>query len=115
MALWARLRHGEALTRAGLAFLADMIPVAVARAAGVQGAGFSLDNALRFGDFPPTEWVLLELRGELATNGYGHGSLAAWASDGTLVATGSQTANMTALWGGGGRPPPAPAADDASS
>lgn len=101
MALWARLRQGAPLTRAGLAFLADMVPVAVARAAGRQGAGFSLDNALRFGSFPPTEWVLLELRGDLATTGYGHGSLAAWATDGTLVATGSQTANMTALFDGG--------------
>jgi acyl-CoA thioesterase len=99
MALWARLRSGSELTRAAVAFLADMVPVAVARAAGRQGAGFSLDNALRFGDLPPTEWVLIELRGDLSNHGYGHGSLAAWASDGTLVATGSQTANMKAIWG----------------
>jgi acyl-CoA thioesterase-2 len=101
MALWARRSQGEVLTRAGVAFLADMVPVAIARGAGVAGAGFSLDNALRFGDAPATEWVLLELRGDMASHGYGHGSLVAWASDGTLVATGSQTANMTAIWDGG--------------
>jgi acyl-CoA thioesterase len=97
MLLWARMRRSAPMTRAGLAFVADMIPVAVARAAGRQGAGFSLDNAYRFGAFPETEWVLLDLRGDLATSGYGHGSLEAWTSDGVLIATGSQTANMAAL------------------
>jgi acyl-CoA thioesterase len=102
MAMWARMTSGRPLTRAAIAFVADMVPVAVARGAGVAGAGFSHDNALRFGDVPPTEWVLLELRGDMANRGYGHGSLVAWASDGTLVATGSQTANMNAIWSAGG-------------
>lgn len=98
LALWARLRAGHALTRAGVAFLADMVPAAIARAAGKVGGGFSLDNSLRFADLPPAEWLLLDLRGELATNGYGHGSLTAWTPDGTLVATGSQTASMVHLF-----------------
>ena len=96
--LWARRTDGAPLTRAGLAYLADMIPMAVARAAGKLGAGFSLDNALRFAAVTPTEWVLLALRGEVAAAGYGHGSLTAWATDGTLVATGSQTATMKAVF-----------------
>jgi acyl-CoA thioesterase len=98
LALWARLHGLDELTRAGVAYLADMVPAAVARAAGKLGAGFSLDNALRFADVPPTDWVLLDLRGELASHGYGHGSLTAWTPDGTLVATGSQTASMVHLF-----------------
>ena len=94
LAIWARLDGIDELTRAGVAYLADMVPPAVARAAGKLGGGFSLDNALRFADVPSTEWVLLDLRGELASNGYGHGSFTAWTADGFLVATGSQTASM---------------------
>jgi acyl-CoA thioesterase len=96
--LWARRTDGSPLTRVGIAYLADMVPMAVARAAGKFGAGFSLDNALRFAAVPPAEWVLLDLRGEVASLGYGHGSLTAWTEDGTLVATGSQTATMTAVF-----------------
>jgi acyl-CoA thioesterase II len=96
--LWARLTTGSDVTRAGIAYLADMVPMAVARGAGKMGAGFSLDNSLRFATIPPTEWVLIELRGQVAAHGYGHGSLTAWASDGTLMATASQTASMTYMF-----------------
>jgi acyl-CoA thioesterase len=98
LALWARLQGIEELTRAGVAYLADMVPPAIARAAGKLGGGFSLDNSLRFADVPPTDWLLLDLRGELAANGYGHGTFTAWTSDGVLVATGGQTANMIYLF-----------------
>ena len=98
LALWARLEGADELTRAGIAYLADMVPPAVARAAGKLGGGFSLDNSLRFADVPPADWVLLDLRGELASNGYGHGSFTAWTADGALVATGSQTASMAYLF-----------------
>src|SRR3954447_10373739 len=97
--LWARRTDGSPLTRVGIACLADMVPMAVARAAGKLGAGFSLDNALRFATIPPaTEWVLLDLRREVASLGYGHGSLTAWTTEGILVATGSQTATMKAVF-----------------
>jgi acyl-CoA thioesterase len=96
--LWARRSDGSPLTRAGIAYLADMVPMAVARAAGKIGAGFSLDNALRFAAIPAADWVLLDLRGEVASLGYGHGSFTAWAPDGTLIATGSQTATMRAVF-----------------
>jgi acyl-CoA thioesterase len=96
MALWARLTPPvRTMTAAGVAFVADMIPGAIARAAGKLGGGFSLDNALRFASVPPVEWVLLHLRGEVASHGYGHGSFTAWSRDGVLLATGSQTASMT--------------------
>jgi acyl-CoA thioesterase len=95
MALWARLTPPrQVITPGGIAYLADMVPGAIARAAGKVGGGFSLDNALRFAEMQPTEWVLLHLRGDVATHGYGHGSFTAWSSDGALLATGSQTASM---------------------
>ena len=101
MALWARLTApGREVTPAGVAFLADMVPGAIARAAGKVGGGFSLDNALRFAEVRATEWVLLHLRGDVATRGYGHGSFTAWSSDGGLLATGSQTASMQHVFDG---------------
>jgi len=101
MALWARLTPPrDEMTPAGVASLADMAPGAVARAAGKLGGGFSLDNALRYANVVPTEWVLLHLRGDAASHGYGHGSFTAWSSDGVLLATGSQTASMTHVFDG---------------
>jgi acyl-CoA thioesterase len=100
LALWARLTSSADLTRAGIAYLADKVPMAISRGAGKLGRGTSLDNSLRFAMTPPTEWVLLDLLGQVASDGYGHGSLTAWSTDGTLVATGSQTATMTHTFDG---------------
>ena len=36
--------------------------------------------------------------------GYGHGIVLVWGQDGTLVASGSQTASMKYLWGDGEEP-----------
>jgi acyl-CoA thioesterase len=95
MALWARLTGGRRCTRAGIAFLADMVPPAIARAAGKLGGGPSLDNSLRFGrlDSAP-EWILLDLRGHMAYGAHGHGSVWVWSPDGNLLAIGDQSANM---------------------
>jgi acyl-CoA thioesterase len=91
MALWGRVReHGQ--SRASLGFLADMVPSSVVRAAGRAGAGTSLDNAMRFGPRPTTEWVLIELVPHFASAGYLHGSARLWGEDGTFLAVGSQTA-----------------------
>jgi acyl-CoA thioesterase len=101
MALWARLTPPRReITPAGVAFVADMVPGAIAYAAGKLGGGFSLDNALRFAEMRPTEWVLLHLRGDAATHGYGHGSFTAWSTEGALLATGSQTASMIHVFDG---------------
>ena len=102
MALWARLTppRRDYDARRASRIVADMVPGAIARAAGKLGGGFSLDNALRFAEVRPTEWVLLHLRGDVATHGYGHGSFTAWSSDGALLATGSQTASMTHVFDG---------------
>ncbi len=103
--MWARFTDGTPMSAAGIAFVADMVPVAVARSAGRMGAGTSLDNSMRFGEVPEVEWVLLELRGNLASGGYGHGIVRVWSEDGTYLAIGSQTASMIFLWDEGELPP----------
>lgn len=93
MALWARMREMPQ-TRPTLGFLADMVPAGVMRALGKVGAGTSLDNAMRFGATPGTEWILLDLDPHLASGGYLHGAARVWSSDGTLLAVASQTAKL---------------------
>jgi acyl-CoA thioesterase-2 len=92
--MWARLLDETTTTAAKLGFLADMVPVAVCRAAGVMGAGTSLDNSLRIGHLVDSEWVLLELQGHVAADGYGYGDVRLWSPDGTLLGSGSQTAKL---------------------
>ena len=100
LAMWARLRGETFHTAASLAFLADMIPIAICHAAGVAGAGTSLDNTLRIGHLVESEWVLLDLHGHVAHGGYGHGSVHVWSVDGVLMATGSQTSPLIVFPGG---------------
>lgn len=97
--MWSRFIDGRTMTPAGLAFVADMVPLAIARGAGKIGAGTSLDNSMRFGEVPEMEWVLLELRGNLAAGGYGHGLVLVWSQEGQLLAVGSQTASMSFIFG----------------
>ena len=89
--MWARMR-GMALTRATLGFLADMVPSAVVRAAGRAGAGTSLDNAMRFGPEPDTDWMLIDFDPYFLSRGYAHGAARLWSPDGRLLAVASQTA-----------------------
>jgi acyl-CoA thioesterase len=103
--MWARFTDGTPMSAAGIAFVADMVPVAIARGAGRFGAGTSLDNSMRFGEIADAEWVLLELTGNLAAGGYGHGIVRVWAEDGTYLAVGSQTASMVYLWDADETPP----------
>jgi acyl-CoA thioesterase II len=96
LALWARLTDGRPMTPAGVAFVADMVPGAIARSAGKIGGGVSLDNSLRFAEIPPgIDWVLLDLRAQMASGAHAHGSVAVWSRDGQLLAVGGQSANMT--------------------
>ncbi len=96
LVMWSRLNDDRTATPAAIAFMADMVPGAIARAAGLVGGGTSLDNSLRFGrNSADQEWVLLELSGEMARNAYAHGSVKVWSQDGTLLAIGGQTAIMS--------------------
>jgi len=91
--LWARV-PGHVATPAMLGFVADFVPMGVARAVGRAGGGVSLDNTMRFGPPNNGEWVLVGLNPHLAHAGYGHGTAHLWDVDGTLVATASQTASL---------------------
>ncbi len=90
-AMWGRMRDHK-MTRPGLGFIADFVPVSVTRAAGVDGAGFSLDNSIRYGYFVDTEWVLLDFDPWFAAGSYLHGAVRLFAEDGTLLGVASQTA-----------------------
>lgn len=92
--LWIRRRDRGTITPAIAAYLADMVPMSIARAAAVMAGGTSLDNTIRIGDFTPTEWLLVDLRPHLAVGDYGHGIAHLWSEDGHLLGTASQTASM---------------------
>jgi acyl-CoA thioesterase len=95
LALWVRVIGDRPVTPASIAFVADMVPGAIARAAGLVGGGASLDNSLRFGRIPDGEhWILLELRAHMAVGAHAHGSVKVWSRDGVLLAAGGQSANM---------------------
>lgn len=91
--LWARI-PGRPATSAVLAYLADMVPMSVVRAAGRMGGGTSLDNTIRFGRPAETEWVLLDMRPHVAHGGFGTGTGLLWSVGGELVAVGSQTSSL---------------------
>jgi acyl-CoA thioesterase len=97
-ATWARMTD-QPHSRAAIAFLADMVPSSVARAAGHMGGGTSLDNAMRFGRFTDSEWILLDFDPWFATGGYLHGGARVWAQDGTLLGYANQTASAI-VWSG---------------
>ena len=103
-AIWVRRRDDLPFTPVGLAFAADFVPLAVARAAHKVGAGASLDNTMRFRGGETEGWVLLELWGDLCSGGYGHGTVLIWSQAGELLATGSQTAAMKYVWDEGDHP-----------
>jgi acyl-CoA thioesterase len=92
-ALWMRMRD-QPLTRAVMAFLADVIPNGVVRSAGRQGGGTSLDNSVRFGPEPQGEWMLVDIEPHLISGGYVHGSARLWSAGGTLLGVASQTATL---------------------
>jgi acyl-CoA thioesterase len=96
LSMWARLANDAVFTPAAIAFVADMVPGAIARKAGMVGGGTSLDNSLRFGRIPQGDtWVLLDLRAHMAEGAHAHGSVHVWSPDGQLLAVGGQSANMT--------------------
>jgi acyl-CoA thioesterase len=94
MAMWVRVLDSPTTTSAKLGYVADMVPIAVCRAAGELGAGTSMDNTIRLGEPVDCEWILIELEGQLAAGGFGHGVTHLWTPDGHLLATGSQSTKL---------------------
>lgn len=92
MVMWIRPKEDAVIDAAMLALLADFVPSGLAAAFGRPGGGNSLDNTLRICRIVPTEWVLCDVRISAAARGFGHGAIHMFATDGTLIATGSQSA-----------------------
>lgn len=92
---WMRFAGRPATRPFMLALLTDVVPTIVMDAIGIGGSGSSLDNTIRVGSAPDSEWALLEAIAEQAAGGYGYGHVRVWGRDGSLAGTASQTA---ALW-----------------
>ncbi|MEQ1780578.1 MAG: acyl-CoA thioesterase [Hyphomonadaceae bacterium] len=89
--LWIRQKQVAPVDAATLAIFADFVPGAIGGALGRGGGGNSLDNNLRVRKIVPTEWVLCDVQAQAAARGFGHGHMRLYASDGTLMATASQS------------------------
>lgn len=89
--MWVRMRDTHQ-TVESIAYLADFVPAAVVRAAGRVGVGTSMDNSIRFGPPPRTDWILIETDPYFAHAGFVHGAARIWSEDGVLLAVASQTA-----------------------
>lgn len=94
---WARRVDGGPMTPAIVAYIADLVPLSVSTAMGVVEVGTSLDNTIRVDPSVQTDWVLLDLRPHASIGGCCHGEVHAWAPDGRLLATASQTALLRPL------------------
>jgi acyl-CoA thioesterase len=92
-AMWLRLKD-RSLTRSSMAFLADMVPSGVVRAAGRLGAGTSLDNTMRYAAEPDDDWMLIDVDPQHISGGYLHGAARVWSPSGALMAIASQTAGL---------------------
>jgi acyl-CoA thioesterase len=94
-ALWSRIVGHLSTTPAMLAWLADIVPMGVSAGLAVPLGAMSLDNTLRVvgaSNEHSDDWVLVDIRPGAAAEGYAHGDVHLWSRDGTLLATGSQTA-----------------------
>ncbi|HEX9683036.1 MAG TPA: acyl-CoA thioesterase domain-containing protein [Acidimicrobiales bacterium] len=97
--LWARVPEVLDMSAASLAILGDYVPFGIGQTLGLPAGGNSLDNSLRVVRLVPTDWVLVDIRVSGVRDGFGHGLVHLWATDGTLLATGSQSV-IVRYWGG---------------
>ena len=88
--LWARMTDVQHDAGA-LAIIADYMPSVLGSAFGRSMGCTSLDNTIRFAQLEATDWVLCDNRMEYAGSGFGHGTVHLWSSQGTLMATASQS------------------------
>lgn len=103
--VWMRMDDGFAATPAGLAVVADFLPLGIRSALGRELFGSSLDNTVRYVQPAPAGhdgWVLADLQVDAVQHGVGHGTVHLWSSEGTLLAVASQTCSMRELRPGEG-------------
>lgn len=91
MVMWMRAKENAPVDAALLAVFADFVPSGLAADFGSPGGGNSLDNTLRICRIVPTDWLLCDVRVSAAARGFGHGAIYMYATDGTLMASGSQS------------------------
>jgi len=90
-ALWVRMPDVD-VSAAAIAILGDYVPFGISQSQGNWVPSNSLDNTIRVQRLVPTEWVLCDVRIDGIHDGFGHGSVYLWSSEGTLLATASQSA-----------------------
>jgi acyl-CoA thioesterase len=91
-AVWALLPDLLEISAPTLAVLGDYVPTGLGESLSTDITSNSLDNTLRVAQLVATEWVLVDIRIDVVTRGFGHGLVYLWAEDGTLMATASQSA-----------------------
>ena len=89
LVFWIRPRRHR-IDKVLLAVIADFVPGGVGNALGSNSGGRSLDTTLRWIAWKPTDWVLADISISGVAEGLAHGDIALCASDGTLLALGSQ-------------------------
>jgi acyl-CoA thioesterase-2 len=103
-AVWTRMPDLLNVSAPALAVLGDYVPLGLGVTLNAEVTSNSLDNTLRVANLVPTEWVLVDIRVDAVSQGFGHGIVHLWAEDGTLMATASQSA-LIRLWKGEGYRP----------
>jgi acyl-CoA thioesterase len=91
-AVWTHLPELLEISAPTLAVLGDYVPLGLGQTLDTPITSNSLDNTLRVAKIVPTEWVLVDIHIDVVQNGFGHGFVYLWATDGTLMATASQSA-----------------------
>ncbi len=91
--MWVRVPGWPVWSPAALAFVADIVPMAVNEALGREPGGTSLDNTVRVvrAGRPGGGWVLLDIEAQGFGRSIGHGQVRVWSTDGELLAVGSQS------------------------
>lgn len=93
VAMWVRVPGWPVWSPAAMAFVADIVPMAVNEALGREPGGTSLDNTLRVvrAGRPGGGWVLLDIEAQGFGRSIGHGQVRVWSPEGDLLAVGSQS------------------------
>ena len=91
-AIWTRLVDDQIGSPATQGFVADMGPLGVCAALGIDPGGSSLDNTVRIVDPRPSEWVLIDMVADGMARSVGHVTAHLWSQDGRLLGIAQQTA-----------------------
>lgn len=91
-AVWTHMPDLLKVSTPSLAVLGDYVPLGLGATIQHDITSNSLDNTLRVARVVDTDWVLVDIRVETVHHGFGHGHVYLWATDGTLMASASQSA-----------------------